>query len=72
VSLPAAVELAELRTQGATLFAKSQLPRELDLLIDGFLKTAELIQAGVLNLLPVLPLSDDEIWSLAGSPPRRN
>jgi nitrogenase subunit NifH len=62
--LPAAVELAELRGQGTTLFGKQHLPRELDLLIDGFLKTVELLQGNVFNLLPVLPLSDEEIWSL--------
>jgi len=63
--LPASVELAGLRTEGTTLFGKSRLTRELDVLIDGFLKTVELLQGNVFNLLPVLPLSDEEIWSLA-------
>jgi nitrogenase subunit NifH len=63
--IPAAVELAELRTLGTTLFAADRLPRELDVLIDGFLKIVELLQGTVYNLLPVLPLSDDEVWSLA-------
>jgi hypothetical protein len=63
--LPASVELAELRMHGTTLFSGAKLPRELDVLIDGFLKIVELIQAGVYNLLPVLPLSDEEVWSLA-------
>ncbi len=72
VSLPAAVELAELRTRGETLFAQAKLARELDVLIDGFLKTVELIQGSVFNLQPVLPLSDEEIWSLGNAPQRRN
>lgn len=72
MTVPASVELAELRLPGQTLFAKSHLPRELDILIDGFLKIVELLQGSVFNLLPVLPLSDEEIWSLPKWAPRRN
>lgn len=70
--LPAAVELAELRTLGTTLFAIKNPPRELDILIDGFLKIVELLQRSVYNLLPVLPLSDEEVWTLASLPTRHN
>ncbi len=70
--LPASVDLADLRTQGTTLFGKAKLPRELDLLIDGFLKTVEMLQGNVFNLLPVLPLSDEEIWSFSRHRPGQN
>jgi nitrogenase subunit NifH len=70
MSLPALVELAELRQSGTTLFALKEIPRELDVLIDGFLRMAELLQGGVFNLLPVLPLSDEEIWALSPAVPR--
>jgi nitrogenase subunit NifH len=70
VRVPASVDLSDMRLRGATLFGKAQLPRELDVLIDGFLKIVELLQGTVFNLLPVLPLSDEEIWSLSQQPPR--
>ncbi len=72
LTLPASVELAELRTLGTTLFAGAGLPRELDVFVDGFLKIVELLQGSVYNLLPVLPLSDEEVWSLASFHPPRN
>jgi nitrogenase subunit NifH len=70
--LPASVELGELRTEGMTLFGKKQLPRSLDVLIDSFLKMVEMLQGNVVNLVPVLPLSDDEIWSLSHQGTARN
>ena len=72
LSIPASPELAELRASRTTLFAHAQLPRELDVLIDGFLKIVELLQSTVFNLLPVLPVADEEIWSLMRAQPPRN
>jgi len=65
MSIPLDGELAGMRGKHATVFADPNPPRHLDVLIDGFLKIAQQIQAGPFLLDPILPLEDAEVWKLA-------
>lgn len=72
MNIPADSDLAAMRTRHSTVFAEKNPPRRLDVLIDGFLKIAQLIQAGPLLLDPVMPLEDMEVWTLAEAAGRGN
>jgi light-independent protochlorophyllide reductase subunit L len=58
-------ELARLRTAQRTLFAADSLPPHLDRIVVGFLKIAEMMRGQPFNLVPMMPLEDEEIWQLA-------
>ncbi|MCZ6532136.1 MAG: hypothetical protein O7A08_04145 [SAR324 cluster bacterium] len=65
-------ELARLRPQHRTLFALEELSPELNAALLGMLKIAELLRGDPLNLYPIMPLDDEEIWRLAPHQPPEN
>ena len=64
LTIPESAELAALRQFHRTLFSLQSPPPHLERVTDGLLKTAELLRGEPLNLYPVMPLEDDEIWRL--------
>jgi hypothetical protein len=65
MTIPALGELAALRPAHRTVFADPNPPRQLDQLIDGFLKIAQVIQAEPFLLEAIMPLEDADVWTLA-------
>jgi chlorophyllide a reductase subunit X len=65
MTIPALAEVAALRAARRTVFHDPAPPRHLDVLIDGFLKIAQVIQYDPLYLNPVMPLEDADVWKLA-------
>ena len=72
LSIPESAELARLRPARRTLFAMKSPPPHLERIATGFLKIAELMRGQHLNILPMMPLEDEEIWRLTPSPPAPN
>ncbi len=58
-------ELAHLRRFHRTLFTLESRSPALERIMDGILKVAELLRGEPINLNPVSPLEDEEIWALA-------
>ena len=65
LSIAESAELARLRTERRTLFAIKSPPPHLERIVTGFLKIAEMMRGQSLNIVPVMPLEDEEIWRLA-------
>ena len=65
LTVPALPELDHLRPFHRTLFALKSLSPELARIQDGFVKIADMLRGDPMNLYPVTPLDDEEIWKLA-------
>ena len=72
LSVPALQELAALRAEHVTLFAKERLPAPCERALQGFLSVAGLLRQTVLALQPVMPLPDEEVWRLKAPGPPQN
>jgi nitrogenase subunit NifH len=64
MSIPLDGDLAAMRRMHRTVFADPNPPRQLDVLIDGFLRVAQVIQSGPLLLDAIMPLDDAAVWTL--------
>lgn len=65
LSIAESPELARLRNTGQTLFSTEAQPPHLERIVTGFLKIAEMMRGQALNIVPMMPLEDEEIWQLA-------
>ncbi|MDH4120385.1 MAG: hypothetical protein OEV94_01595 [Deltaproteobacteria bacterium] len=64
LTLPRLDDLAALKPFHTTLFSLQKPPRHLDRLVDGFVKISDLLRGDPLNLYPMMPIPDEDIWRL--------
>lgn len=64
LSMAESADLARLRKERRTLFALKNPPPHLERIVSGFLKIAEMMRGESLNIMPMMPLEDEEIWGL--------
>lgn len=64
MTIPEEEGLGHLRHFHKTLFGLKKPSREQDRMITDFVKVADLLRANPLNLVPLSPLPDEEVWQL--------
>lgn len=64
LSIEESESLAALRPHHRTIFRMDPMPGKIQIMVAGILRIADLLRGNPLNLNPITPMEDDDIWAL--------